>query len=318
MPYLREYNLKTLCCTLTTTKDGKKIIKIHPSKTNRSQIRGQLGDDYMVDSIIPLKEPGSHDGMAWHSQEEVPVKTPSVFVRVPCEDTVAFFKAIDTILPDEMERLGLGNEYKRDDYRPLLNVKDGQSAVSVKMNSQGTEKQTPVAVHILEEDSDDPIPGNITDLKPGKVAAMYMDVGLAAVWKVKRDWGVTLWANEIYMRPTQQESLVIGGMSARGGKLSQRKENPADPAVSTKDSEVNDGNDNDNNSDNGDTNDAGTVDSGSVHGSDDGGDAPSPVPSEDDEDSDHEPTPEPEPKKEKKRHSSSRRKASKRSKSDDE
>lgn len=319
MPYLREFSKKTLCCTLTTTKDGKKIIKIHPSKTQRSQIRGQLGDDYMAEPVIPLKEPGSHDGMAWHSQEEVPVKAPSVFVRIPCEETAEFFKAVDAILPDEMERLGLGNEYKRDDYRPLVNVKDGQTAVSVKMNVQGSEKQKPVAIHVIEEDAEDPRDGDVLEIKPGQVSAMYMDVALASIWKVKRDWGTTIWANEVYLRPTQQEAMVIGGMTAKGGKFTQRKEEDSAPPSSLphKEEETTGSND--------DSNDAGSVASGSAHGSDgeggddggddDGGEAPSPEPSDE---SESEPTPEPEPKKEKKRHSSSRRKSSKRRQTEDE
>jgi len=230
MPFIREFNKDEISCSLTHTRDGKKLIKIHPSKTKRIQIRGQLGDDEMKEPIVPLKEPGSHDGMSWHSYEDSPVKAPSMFVRIGDVATAEFFQEIDRKVPDEIERLGLGNEYKRDDYRPIFNMKEGQEtgAVSIKMNTQGSDRQTPVAIHAIDNEDEDPRQGSLLELKPGRVDAMYIDIAFATIWKVKREWGTTIWANEIYYRPKATESMVIGKKSASGGVLRPLKSKPKD------------------------------------------------------------------------------------------
>lgn len=215
MMFVRDYNPADIRIVKT-----KKSFAVN---YHGNRIEAQLGDDDMPEAVVPKREPGWHDGRVSKLQKDDPSNTPTIFVSVPNAATAEVFRTIDRLLPDYMEQHGLGNEYRREEYRPLFNIREGDDTgcVSVKMNLKGTDAQAPVMIKFVEEDEDGEIiddpdkqkDADVLDIVPGKVDKLYLMVTVSSVWKVK-GWGVTLWANYIGIRKPAPRKVVFGRRSA--------------------------------------------------------------------------------------------------------
>lgn len=185
---------------------GKPDIFVNPSKTKKVPLRGQLGDDGMENPIRPLKAASSYE----NSDPE----KPSVFTCIDDKATEEFFRGIDKVLPQEMERLGLAGpkQYPPDQYRPIWvePAEEGQTgAISIKMNLAG---DNPCDITKLVDDGEgglDQVEATANDIKPGAVQAMYYKISFSKIWKVKKEWGVTIWANQIVLRTGEDDDDMV-------------------------------------------------------------------------------------------------------------
>lgn len=234
--HLRDIDVSKCFCTLSKNKDTQKdVVKLHAVPGRRTNISCQLGDDDMVDAdgnpapLVPLKGPSSFE-------DSQPDK-PSIFTRCCDVGTVRVLQAIDELLPNEMERLGL-KDYKRENYRPLYHAPDpesdkgGAGAISIKFDKVKL-RETKNGIVLLElEDPDDDEseirrPGELEEIQPGTTESMYMRISISSIWKGRGknpEWGATIWCNKIAARlGVEDDGLVIGSKVLRGDQLKDLK-----------------------------------------------------------------------------------------------
>lgn len=222
MVYLRNIDGNQITLSVKVNKTtGKKEIFVNPSKTKKVPLKGQLGDDEMENPVRPLKAPASF--------ENSDPDRPSIFSSVDDSGTETFFRTFDKVLPQEMERLGLAGEYPPTQYRPtwVEPAGDGQSgAVSVKTNIAG---DSPCTITKLVDDGNggfDQVEARSQDIRPGAVQAMYYNVSFSKIWKVKKEWGCSIWANEIVIRSgDEDDDMVLPGKKDMS-KTTKRKRDP--------------------------------------------------------------------------------------------
>jgi len=210
MVYLRNIDANGITLSSKFNKvTGKKDIYINPSKTKKVPLKGQLGDDDMENPVRPLKAPESY--------ENSDPDKPSVFTCVDDSETEQFFRTLDKVLPQEMERLGLAGpkDYPPEQYRPLWvePAEEGQTgAISIKMNLAG---DSPCEISKLVDDGEgglDQVDAKSRDIRPGAVTAMYYKISFSKVWKVKKEWGCTIWANQVVLRGgDEDDDMVLPG-----------------------------------------------------------------------------------------------------------
>jgi len=256
--HLRDLDVSKFFCSMAPDKKdaSKKVIKLHPFPGRRTNIACQLGDDGMVDQegqpapIVPLKGPGSYE----NSQPD----KPSVFCRLADVNTAAVLQAIDELLPREMERLGLvtAKDYRPENYRPLYNPPDPEAGgMAGAINIKFDKRSCPVKCMELEDPDDDESEeitrnGSLDEIQPGAVEAMYMRISISSIWKVKRDWGATIWCNKLVSRMgVANDGLIVGNKIVRGDMVkeikhgsrsapkassSEKRSRPAPPKASSK------------------------------------------------------------------------------------
>ena len=242
--HLRDIDVSKCFCSLTKDKKTQKdVIKLHAMPGRRTNISCQLGDDDMVDAegnpapLVPLKGPSSFED----SQPD----RPSIFTRCADVGTSRVLQALDELLPNEMERLGL-KDYKRQNYRPLYHAPDpesegGAGAISIKFDKVKL-KDTKNGVVIMElDDPDDDESeirrdGELEEIQPGVTESMYMRVSISSIWKGRGknpEWGATIWCNKIAARMgNQDDGLVIGSKVLRGDQLKdlKKRSRPSNPS----------------------------------------------------------------------------------------
>jgi hypothetical protein len=254
--HLRDIDVSKCFCSLSKNKDTQKdVIKLHAMPGRRTNISCQLGDDDMVDvdgnpaPLVPLKGPSSF--------EDTQPDKPSIFTRCSDVGTVRVLQAIDELLPNEMERLGL-KEYKRENYRPLYHAPDpesdkgGSGAISIKFDKvklRDTEKGVVIMELEDQDDEDSEIrrEGELDEIQPGITESMYMRISISSIWKGRGknpEWGATIWCNKIAVRVgTKDDGLVIGSRVLRGDQMKDIKpskrgrssrESPVAPAKKAK------------------------------------------------------------------------------------
>lgn len=233
--HLRDIDVSKCFCSLTKDKKTQKdVIKLHAMPGRRTNISCQLGDDDMVDAsgnpapLVPLKGPSSF--------EDTQPDKPSIFTRCADEGTSRVLQALDELLPNEMERLGL-KDYKRQNYRPLYHAPDpesdgGSGAISIKFDKikLGDTKNGVVIMELEDPDDDESEirrDGELDEIQPGVTESMYMRVSISSIWKGRGknpEWGATIWCNKIAARMgTQDDGLVIGSQVLRGDQLKDLK-----------------------------------------------------------------------------------------------
>lgn len=304
MVYLRNIDANGITLSAKTNKvTGKKDIYINPSKSKKVPLKGQLGDDDMENPVRPLKAPESY--------ENSDPDKPSVFTCVDDKDTEEFFRTLDKVLPQEMERLGLAGpkQYPPDQYRPVWvePAEEGQTgAVSIKMNLAG---DTPCEISKLVDDGEgglDQVDAKSRDIKPGAVQAMYYKISFSKIWKVKKEWGTTIWANQIVLRGGEEDDdMVLPGAKPKAAKKPTPEPESTEPVEGEGEEDVG-----------GDGNDASQADAAREEGGEDNGEDEPTATQEGGEDNGEDATQE-EEEKPKKRRRKGEKKSSKRHRKDD-
>ena len=243
MVYLRNIDANGITLSAKTNKvTGKKDVYINPNKNKKVPLKGQLGDDDMDNPVRPLKVPESF--------ENSDPDKPSVFTCIDDKDTEQFFRTFDKVLPQEMERIGLGGskDYPADQYRPVWvePAEEGQTgAVSIKMNLAGDQ---PCEISRLVDDGEgglDRVDARSRDIKPGAVTAMYFKISFSKIWKVKKEWGCTIWANEIVLRGGEDDDdMVLPGAKPKSkpAHVKEAKPEPVEDKVDNTEPEASQGN----------------------------------------------------------------------------
>lgn len=216
MPYLRQYNVKDIHLSKRERQDGKRKftdIRVHPDDKNLSKgLKGQLGDDEMTEPLVPLKAPESF--------ENQDPDRPAVFLRLGDTGTCEWLQSLDEKVKEEVSKMDLGAQYHDALYRNLYIAprEEGQTgACSVKLAlvdiPEKKVRATTFTVIEKDEDGEDRIrEGSVADMQPGSVEALYMSISINRVWRVNGPWGLTMYANEVVIRKSDdEEPMVIGG-----------------------------------------------------------------------------------------------------------